>query len=115
MTLRYLAAPLLAAALSACAGEPPTNAASADDVPRFLLVEELRIGDTNDPDLGFSRIGGVAVDDDGLAYVLDANGEPRREVLVPNTLTMYWMGGDVVWAVERDGFDVSRRANRSPT
>lgn len=41
------------------------------DAPELSAVEELRIGSVNDPDAGFSHIGGVAVDTEGSMYVLE--------------------------------------------
>lgn len=59
------------AALSACAEAGSRAGANADDVPLFVLEEELRIGSVDDPDVGFSRIRGVEVNGDGLIHVLE--------------------------------------------
>jgi hypothetical protein len=38
--------------------------------------------------------------------VLDADGEPRGEVLLPRTTTVHWSDRETLWAAERDAFDV---------
>jgi hypothetical protein len=42
-----------------------------NDLPALETIEELRIGSVDDPDVGFSQIGGVATGKDGLLYVLE--------------------------------------------
>lgn len=42
-----------------------------DDLPALEMIEDLRIGSVDDPDIGFSQIGGVAAGEDGLLYVLE--------------------------------------------
>lgn len=46
--------------------------ASAEDLADLDLVEVFRIGSVEDPDIGFSRIGPVAVGPDGRIYVGEA-------------------------------------------
>ena len=41
-------------------------------------VEDLRIGSVEDPDVGFSNIGGVAVAEDGRVYVIEAQDRQIR-------------------------------------
>lgn len=49
--------------LAACGGESSSDAlASLDDVPRMTLVEEVRIGSTDDPGVGFTRIRDIRVE-----------------------------------------------------
>ncbi|MEX1183550.1 MAG: 6-bladed beta-propeller [Gemmatimonadota bacterium] len=62
----------------------------ADRLPVLSAVEDLRLGSLADPDSGFSRIGAVAVDQDGNVYVVeqqppeirvfDAAGTPLRTI-----------------------------------
>lgn len=59
-------APLLTGCSEGVSGER-----HVDDLPRFGLVEELRIGSVDDPDVGFSHVGDVRTGDDGLLYVLE--------------------------------------------
>jgi hypothetical protein len=49
-----------------------------DNLPALALEEELRIGSLDDPDLGFSRIGGVQVAADGTVFVLEAQDRQVR-------------------------------------
>ncbi len=67
------------AAISACLIVSDANmgnassqvAADLDAIPELRLVEELRIGSATDPNAGFSRIGNIAVDQDGQVYVFE--------------------------------------------
>lgn len=56
----------------------PLDRFSLDGVPPFTPVEELRLGDRDDPDLGFSRVSGLAVDDEGRVYVSDGQAREIR-------------------------------------
>lgn len=49
-----------------------------EDLPVLELQEELRLGSATDPELGFSQIGGVAVDRDGLMYLLERRDRQVR-------------------------------------
>jgi hypothetical protein len=44
---------------------------NSEELPRLTLEEELRISSVTDPDLGFSQIGPVTVDQEGRIYVFD--------------------------------------------
>src|SRR5690606_19293449 len=57
-------------AVVACGGSGSGD--SSDDVPRLVAEADLRLGDFDDPTIGFSRIFGVDIDDDGDIYVLEA-------------------------------------------
>jgi hypothetical protein len=123
----------LAGALVSCGDDGASTGRdplSLDGLPHFTLVEELRLGDRDDPDLGFSRVGGLAVDDDGLIYVGEAQareirvfsregerlrvigrpgqgpgefqGSPRFGV-VGDTLWTFDMQGDRITLFRRDG------------
>jgi hypothetical protein len=50
-----------------------------DDLPHLALIEEVRIGSVDDPDIGFSNISDIVVGDDGLVYVFE---RAEREVRV---------------------------------
>lgn len=63
--------------LLACAEGGVDSGDALDAAPLRPAAEELRIGSVDDPDLGFSTIAGVAVDDEGRVFVLDAQ---EREV-----------------------------------
>jgi hypothetical protein len=52
--------------------------ADVDAAPHWTLEEELRIGSVDDPDAGFSRVGGLAVDSTGRLFVLDAQERQIR-------------------------------------
>ncbi len=118
---RALVAPFLltALALGGCRGDGGTAADErlVSDVPELTLVEELRIGSFDDPDLGFSRIGRADVDRDGRIFVsevqaaeirvFDAEGRflhrfGRRGEGPGEFERMGAMGvtGDTVWVVE---------------
>lgn len=65
----------VAVALLACSGAGDDEAAG---VPFLTAVEEVRIGSVDDPDVGFSRIGGVAVAPDGRVYVAESQDAQIR-------------------------------------
>lgn len=69
---RILRALWVATALAGCGDEAGGDrVVDAELLPRLTLQEQLRIGNVDDPDLGFSRIGGISVDRDGRVYVLE--------------------------------------------
>ena len=63
--------------LAGCEGTR-TSEATVDEAPRLTLHEELRIGSAHDPDSGFTRIGPIAVDADGTAYVAETGESEIR-------------------------------------
>jgi hypothetical protein len=63
------------ASVLACTGKPPDPSA---DLRIFDVIEELRIGSVDDPDAGFTDIGGIAVDSEGLVYVLERRDRAVR-------------------------------------
>src|SRR5690606_8034144 len=70
------------ACFAGCAGaESPDQRASydADSLPAVVAEEDGRIGNVDDPSIGFSRIGGVAQTADGLLVVLE---QQAREIRV---------------------------------
>jgi hypothetical protein len=76
---RALLAGLYSIPAFACSGDERAGGLSdADALPRLTLQEELRIGSVTDPDEGFSRIGGVTVDEGGTVYVLEAQDNEIR-------------------------------------
>lgn len=68
------------ALLGACGldSENGTDAPHVDELPRLSYVEEIRIGSLDDPEEGFSRIGALAVADDGTLYVLESQAREVR-------------------------------------
>ena len=66
--------------LAACglASENGKHAPHVDELPRLSYVEEIRIGSRDDPDEGFSRIGALAVTDNGTLYVLESQAREVR-------------------------------------
>jgi hypothetical protein len=61
------------AAIALCLS--PAHPAHAQSVK---LTQELRLGDANDPDIGFSRIGNVAVDSRANVYVVENQDQTIR-------------------------------------
>lgn len=57
--------------LASCGTSDSNGIPNADALPPLRLEEELRIGSVDDPDVGFSRIGDVAIGGDGLVYVAE--------------------------------------------
>jgi len=62
---------LFAAALVAC-GDPPRGERDIDSLPALVPTAEVRIGSTDDPDVGFSQLALADVDADGNVYALEA-------------------------------------------
>jgi hypothetical protein len=77
MSVRLIRDIAVLSLIAAACGESVETGRNVDDLPRFVVEEELRIGSVDDPDVGFSSIGAVAVGDDGLVHVLD-----RQEMAV---------------------------------
>jgi hypothetical protein len=97
-------------------------AVDIDGIPGLLLVEELRIGSSSDPGIGFSRIGNVTVDREGRLYVFesqdaqirvyDATGRPVRRIgrrgEGPGEFRQsarIGVRGDTIWAIEGLGLN----------
>ena len=55
-----------------CEGSGVADTNSMENLPILVAEEEMRIGDVDDPDYGFSRVAGVDVDDEGNIYVGEA-------------------------------------------
>jgi hypothetical protein len=89
-----------------------------DDLPLLTASEELRMGDRDDPEAGFSRVNGIQVDRDGRLYVFEGT-ESRIRVYSPDGAllhrigggrgegpgefqgsTRFGMAGDTVWAID---------------
>jgi hypothetical protein len=101
---------------SACAAPSDESTTHLDALPRLVVEAGMRIGDFEDPDIGFSRVGGVDVDRDGNVYVLEAM-VPEIRVYAPNGTLLRRIGrhgegpgefaraprfgvvGDTIWAV----------------
>jgi hypothetical protein len=104
-------------------GAGGVEGAFLDDLPRIHLEETARIGSTEDPDYGFSRIGQVQVGPDGNIWVAETQdreirvytpeGELMRRVgrrgegpgEFSHTLSRFGFVGDTVWVWE----DLPRR------
>ena len=109
---------LLTVGLVLGCGEPRTGGNSdASALPPLHVVEDRRIGSVDDPNIGFSRIGGVDVDEDGLIYVnelldseirvYDENGNLKRAIGGPGKgpgefqrVMSFGVLGDTVWAID---------------
>jgi hypothetical protein len=72
-------APIALAVLVGCSGETADpDGVDVDSAPRLALVEELRIGSVDDPEIGFSEPGSMAVDADGNAYIVEGRDRQIR-------------------------------------
>lgn len=120
MTMRHANTAVIGACLvaSACtSGSADDRGLNADDVPLREAVEDLRIGDRDDPVTGFSAIHGAAADAQGRIYVFDGQdlqfrvysptGEPirrfAREGEGPGEFRMspqFGIVGDTLWTIE---------------
>lgn len=105
------------AALSACTPSEATEAVHLERLPQLIAEADRRIGDFEDPSVGFSRISAVDVDRDGDVYVVEAS-VPEIRVYTPEGALLRRIGrrgagpgeferaprfgilGDTVWAVE---------------
>lgn len=128
------------AGLAGCdaAGGPDTSLVGA--LPRLVAESGMRIGDVDDPDLGFSMVAGLDVDRDGNVYVMEAlvpelrvfspegellrrigrRGEgpgefkgPPRFGVVGDTVWALSMGPDRITLFDRDGTLLSARRSES--
>lgn len=68
---RFALLVLASVALNACGGGPGNESVLLDDLPLLNTREVSRIGDFDDPDVGFSRIAGVDIDRDGNVFVIE--------------------------------------------
>ncbi len=127
-------------ALSACDRRSVASDKVVDALPNLVAEAGMRIGDVDDPDIGFSWVAGVDVDRDGHIYVLEAS-VPEIRVYSPDGALLRRIGrrgagpgefegvprfgvvGDTVWAVadgpdritlfDRDGTVLSARRTES--
>ena len=108
---------------SACSRVSGTDDGNIDALPRLFLEEQRRIGDVNDPDIGFSRVAGVDVDRDGNVFVVEG-AVPEIRVYGPDGVLARRLGGrgsgpgefrepprigihgDTVWTVEAGEVEV---------
>ena len=102
--------------VSACGPSGDDTTMHLDALPSLTAEAGMRLGDFEDPDVGFSRVGGVDVDRDGNVYVLEAM-VPEIRVYAPDGTLLRRMGrrgegpgeferaprfgvvGDTVWTV----------------
>ena len=105
-------------ALSACDRASVASDSHVDALPYLVAEAEMRIGDVDDPEVGFSRVSGVDVDRDGNIYVMEVL-VPEIRVFSPDGVLLRRIGrrgagpgefesaprfgvvGDTVWAVSR--------------
>lgn len=78
MALRAPRSLVFCMAAGACGGDATGGGTLVDDLPSLAVREEVRIGSVEDPEAGFSRIGGVTVGPEGLIYVLEAQAQEIR-------------------------------------
>ncbi len=108
---------LLLIAISACEGAPARDPMDLDGVSVLAIQPELRLGSVDDPGVGFSRPGAVAVDRDDNLYVFEGlDGEfrvysPAGELIRRfggqgdgpgefNDVSVFGVAGDTVWVVD---------------
>ena len=82
----------LCLALGACQGSGVQEETDAGSLRRLRAEPDMRIGSFQDPDLGFSRIGGVDVDREGNIYVVEMS-VPEIRVFSPEGQLLRRIGG----------------------
>lgn len=82
---------LLILAAVACGADTPSGE-HVDTLPRLVAERQTRIGDFDDPDLGFARIDGIDVDRDGNVFVLEGT-VPEIRVHAPDGTFLRRIGG----------------------
>jgi hypothetical protein len=117
--LLALLATLFAASImqAGCSGKEGEAAVHLDSAHHLTAEPDVRIGHFDDPDLGFSRVSGIDVDDDGNVYVLEGL-VPEIRVFDPQGTLLRRIGrrgagpgefenpprfgviGDTVWTVD---------------
>ena len=127
-------------ALSACDRPSGASGTHVDALTHLVAEAGMRIGDFDDPDVGFSRVSGVDIDRDGNIYVLEASVPEIRVYSLDGVLLRrigrrgagpgeferaprFGVVGDTVWAVagrpdritlfDRDGTVLSARRTQS--
>jgi hypothetical protein len=107
----------ITSALEGCSDHEGTGANHLDSLPRLVAQANARIGDFEDPDLGFSRVVGLDVDEEGSVYILEGL-VPEIRVYSPEGVLLRRIGrrgsgpgefessprfgvfGDTVWTVD---------------
>jgi hypothetical protein len=84
----------LCAVLAACGDDAHNDGRHIDGLPRLTVVSTARIGSVDDPDVGFSQLAMVDVDQDGNVYALEA---------MDNQIRVYASDGHVVRRIGRHG------------
>src|SRR5690606_24027972 len=114
---RKTAVPVIVCLLVSCGGAASDEDSFVEHLPQLTLTEELRIGSVDDPDAGFSQIGGLTIGPDGNLYVIEQQdnevrvydaqgtlvrrfgrqGEGPGEFLFPSQLGVV---GDTLWVTD---------------
>ena len=76
--VRHAAPAVLLLVLACATADEAADANHIANAPELVADEVVRVGSVDDPDTGFSRIGGVAVDGEGAAYVLESQDREIR-------------------------------------
>jgi hypothetical protein len=84
--------PWIALAVGCVSEEAERLLVDADTVSVLELVEELRIGSVEDPEIGFSRVDEIDVDRDGRIYVFETL-PPEIRVYAPGGEFLHKIGG----------------------
>ena len=110
---------------SACASNVlGSDGFDLDAAPELTLSETIRIGDSDDPSIGFSQVRAVEVDRDGNVYVLDGREreirvfDPRGQLVRRigrrgsgpgefEQVPRFGLWGDTVWAVEASRYRIT--------
>jgi hypothetical protein len=82
-------APLAALALVMCKRDVSVvdhQTLPVDDLPELTIEEVIRVGSTDDPDIGFSMIGEVHIDQRGDVYVFDRQESNIRRYSADGTI-----------------------------
>ncbi len=116
--LSLITSAVLCVVLSACDHGIDGSDSHIDAIPHLRAEAEMRIGDVDDPDVGFSRVTRIDVDRDGNLYVMEAS-VPEIRVFNPDGVLLRRIGrrgagpgefestprfgvvGDTVWAISR--------------
>lgn len=108
---------LLLLCTTACDSTGTSSNRHLDDVDELAPIEEARLGDFDDPELGFSRVVAADVDEDGALWVVEASGPEIRRYAADGSVEAriggrgegpgefmgvqrFGVQGDTVWAID---------------